>query len=76
MLIAGMLIGAILTTGGFLVFGKNQKSDFGNRGNRPDMSDFDANNLPEGFDPSNMPNRGGDRTTDGTDTDTSNTSNI
>lgn len=43
MLIIGILIGAIITTGGFLILGKKD-----NKGNRMERRNFDANMIDGG----------------------------
>lgn len=52
-LIIGILLGAIITAGVFMLTSKNNTSD--DRFQRGDRGDFDMNNLPEGFDFNNMP---------------------
>lgn len=55
MLVIGILIGAIITAAGFLIFGKKGKNNFDpsnfNNGERPSFSgekgDFDSSNKPE-----------------------------
>lgn len=70
-LIIGILIGAIITAAGFLIFGGNKgKKDFDGKGfkdgnfnppsgfsNEIDFKNFDRNNLPEGMQ-NGIPERG------------------
>ena len=53
MLVIGVLIGAVVTAGGFLIFSKNNTNSAPTMkdGQRPDMSEmgnFDPNTIPEG----------------------------
>ena len=83
-LVTGILIGAMVATGVFMVINKNNSNNNQNNFDRqnfrnfdPDNmpegfelpEDFDPNNLPEGFDPSNRPNGGQRRNNSNTTTD-------
>lgn len=61
-LILGILIGAVLTAGGFLLFGKNTSSrNMGEKPNRQDMENF----IPGQIDPNGIPakpDKGGTQT--------------
>ena len=49
MLVIGILIGAIITAGGFLIFGNNSSSDQGMQGGPGgDMSNFTPGEKPDG----------------------------
>jgi len=53
-LIIGILIGAIITTGIFMIKDKNTKP---NEPNRENIRSFDIDNLPEEFNPNNIPEK-------------------
>ncbi|MBR2587591.1 MAG: hypothetical protein IKD77_00075 [Bacilli bacterium] len=65
MLIIGILIGAIITSAGFLIFGNNNKgtkdfdpSQFKNGNGTPPNFSIDKKDMDfENFDPSNFPQR-------------------
>jgi hypothetical protein len=66
MFIIGMLIGAIIASAGFLIFGNKNKGNNGNKefdpskfnnGERPSFSREDGDFDFENFDPSNLPER-------------------
>ncbi|MDR0978451.1 MAG: hypothetical protein LBL91_00660 [Lachnospiraceae bacterium] len=61
-LIIGILIGAIITTGVFLVINNGNNNASQNGINRSNRGNFDPNNLPEGFDPNSIPQGGAGRT--------------
>ena len=61
-LIMGIIIGAIIVTGIFMIVGKNTPNN--NQPNRENFRNFDPENMPEGFDINNMP-EGGPRRLDG-----------
>ena len=54
-LVLGTLIGAMLTTGVFMIINKNNNQGPQFNGER---REFDVNNLPEGFDVNNLPEGG------------------
>lgn len=74
MLVIGILIGAIITAGVFLIVNKtNEGTTDVNSGRGMQMQgDFDANNIPEDFDSSNMPTKPGQSTNSTTDDTTTN----
>lgn len=61
MLVIGMLIGAIITAAGFLVFGNKGKKDFDpskfNNGERPSFSGEKGDFDPSNYDPNNRPEK-------------------
>jgi len=71
MLILGILIGAVVTAAGFLIFGKNNSTQGGMGGQMPNMdfSNMDMENFVPG---ENMPGggRGGSRGNNGVATNT------